>query len=476
MSGLVLHKRRLKWDVCNKLHPGVLHIQFKEKTTSPGTEQSPPDGDKNTSHVTCQSCSHIGAGNNDSTLSIVPVQIKSYKSDKIIETYAFLDPGSTASFCTTQLMSNLNIKGRKTNIMLRTMSQEKNVTSHLVTGLEISGLDESDFIALPEVYTQKEMPVTKDNIIRKKDLSKWSYLNNVHIPVINAEVGLLIGTDAPKVIEPLEVINSKGDGPFAVRTRLGWIVNGPLGRHDGTEIACHQTVQCNRSSIAKVEQLLISQHNQDFSEKASEDKPEMSMEDRKFMTCANSSVTLKDGHYYLDLPFRRNVLVMPNNGSVAEQRLLGLKRKLEKNEHFKKEYINFMADVTEKGYAEVVPSEQLEKTDGRVWYIPHHGVYHPKKQTLRVVFDCSASYQGKSLNSELLQGPDLTNSLIGVLLRFRKEPVAVMTDIRSMFYRVRVSANDIDFLMVMSVKAQSNIACWFTYSELLHHPAAQPLL
>lgn len=160
MSGLVLHKRRLKWDVCNKLHPGVLHIQFKEKTTSPGTEQSPPDGDKNTSHVTCQSCSHIGAGNNDSTLSIVPVQIKSYKSDKIIETYAFLDPGSTASFCTTQLMSNLNIKGRKTNIMLRTMSQEKNVTSHLVTGLEISGLDESDFIALPEVYTQKEMPVT----------------------------------------------------------------------------------------------------------------------------------------------------------------------------------------------------------------------------------------------------------------------------------------------------------------------------
>lgn len=70
------------------------------------------------------------------------LEIKSNKSDKIIETYAFLDPGSTASFCTTQLMSNLNIKGRKTNIMLGTMSQEKNVTSHLVTGLEISGLDE----------------------------------------------------------------------------------------------------------------------------------------------------------------------------------------------------------------------------------------------------------------------------------------------------------------------------------------------
>lgn len=105
----------------------------------------------------------------------------------------------------------------------------------------------------------------------------------MHIHVSNAEVELLIGTDTPKVMEPLEIINSKGDGLFAVRTHLGWIVNGLLGRHDGTEIACHQTVQCNRTSIAKVEQLLISQYNQDFSEKASEDKPEMSMEDRKFM-------------------------------------------------------------------------------------------------------------------------------------------------------------------------------------------------
>ena len=105
-----------------------------------------------------------------------------------------------------------------------------------------------------------------------------------------------------------------------------------------------------------------------------------------------------------------------------------------------------MDDVIEKGYAEVVPPEQLERKDGRIWYIPHHGVYHPEKQTLRVVFDCSACYQGKSLNSELLQGPDLTNSLIGVLLKFRKQPVAVMADIRSMFHQVRVSANDIDFL------------------------------
>ena len=51
-----------------------------------------------------------------------------------------------------------------------------------------------------------------------------------------------------------------------------------------------------------------------------------------------------------------------------------------------------------------------------------------------------------SLNTELLQGPDLTNGLVGVISRFRQEPVAVMTDIKAMFHQVRVSPNDVDFL------------------------------
>lgn len=55
-----------------------------------------------------------------------------------------------------------------------------------------------------------------------------------------------------------------------------------------------------------------------------------------------------------------------------------------------------------------------------------------------VVFDCSAEYRNYCLNKELLQGQDLTNQLIGVLLRFRENPIAVMADIESMFYQVHV--------------------------------------
>ena len=37
-----------------------------------------------------------------------------------------------------------------------------------------------------------------------------------------------------------------------------------------------------------------------------------------------------------------------------------------------------------------------------------------------------------------MQGPDLVNSLIGVLIRFRKEQVAITADKESMFHQVRV--------------------------------------
>lgn len=105
-----------------------------------------------------------------------------------------------------------------------------------------------------------------------------------------------------------------------------------------------------------------------------------------------------------------------------------------------------MQDVLAKEYAEVVPQEQLVTESGKVWYILHHGVYHPRKKKLCVVFDCGATFHGTSLNGESLQGPVLTNKLIGVMLRFRLRPVALMTDIEGMFHQVGVAREDVGFL------------------------------
>ena len=45
---------------------------------------------------------------------------------------------------------------------------------------------------------------------------------------------------------------------------------------------------------------------------------------------------------------------------------------------------------------------------------------------------------GTSLNKQLIVGPDLTNQLVGVLSRFRKEHIAYMAGIEAIFHQARV--------------------------------------
>ena len=139
--------------------------------------------------------------------------------------------------------------------------------------------------------------------------------------------------------------------------------------------------------------------------RTSKDQEEMSRQEKKFVEIDESSVELQDGHYKIKLPFKRENITMPNNLCVAKQCMHGLRKKRQKDPSFHDEYTNFLADVISKSYAEGVPQHQLEPREGKVRYIPHHRVYHPRKGTLRVVFDCGAEFKGVSLNSHLLQGP-----------------------------------------------------------------------
>jgi hypothetical protein len=116
------------------------------------------------------------------------------------------------------------------------MGQQKIVGTTILTGLEVSGMDSNDRIELPYTLTPKTMPVSRLNIPRQEDVEKLSYLRNVKIHDMDADVDLLIGTDATKVMEPWELINSQGEGPYAVRTRAGWVINGPLRGGDNNQV------------------------------------------------------------------------------------------------------------------------------------------------------------------------------------------------------------------------------------------------
>ncbi len=86
----------------------------------------------------------------------------------------------------------------------------------------------------------------------------------------------------------------------------------------------------------------------------------------------------------------------------------------------------------------------VERREGKSrWYVTHHHVIHPQKpDKLRIVFNLSAKHRGVSLNDKLLKGPDFYPNLVGVLLRFRRNLVAVSADIEKMFLQVKVREED----------------------------------
>ena len=99
-----------------------------------------------------------------------------------------------------------------------------------VVSLVVQSLHEDEFIDLPSVFSTPALPITCDDIPKQEDCKRWPHLNGIYIPKVKCQVGLLIGNDNPKALEPREIKHSRRKGPFAVRTVFGWTINGPLAR------------------------------------------------------------------------------------------------------------------------------------------------------------------------------------------------------------------------------------------------------
>ena len=87
-----------------------------------------------------------------------------------------------------------------------------------------------------------------------------------------------------------------------------------------------------------------------------------------------------------------------------------------------------------KGYIRKL--EPGEADDGPSWYLPHFPVVREDKETtkVRIVYDSAARYGGMSLNNTMLPGLKLQQDVFDVLLRFRRNPVALVADLTEMFF------------------------------------------
>ncbi|XP_038069094.1 uncharacterized protein LOC119738319 [Patiria miniata] len=466
-------------STCAKKHPTALHGDVKKQDKQDAqTKPEHPPVVSTSSHTRI---SHLNKTSEGSKASmIVPVWISHQDSperERLI--YALLDTQSDTTFILDSTCKAIGAEGPKVQLLLSTMySKNERVDSKKIEGLQVRGHDSEVGISLPATFTRDVMPANRSHIPTTRMADNWPHLQmmaNELMPLSDCEIGLLIGYNCARALAPREVIPPTDDEPFAQRTDLGWgivgIVNpdsddcdnsvdpigvshrvlsceAPYDDSDELAVQSHSLISFKTRVKEVISPLDITEMmSLDFSERPSEDKP-FSQDDKKFLAKVKEGIHQRpDGYYEMPLPFRESSPDLPNNKSLALHRLNYLKCRFRKNPRFYDDYNSFVGDIIQKGHAERVPVGDCSSNKAGVWYIPHHGIYHPKKPgKIRVVFDCSATFKGVSLNGHLLQGPDMINNLVGILCRFRQNPIAFMCDVEQMFHQFKVNCEHRDYL------------------------------
>lgn len=438
-------KKRHTCATCNRRHPTSLHEE-RENRPAEAPEKKSTSTDDSSSKEEIKVTSHAVMQRTSATSSIVPVYMSSTREpQKEILTYALLDTQSDSTFILEDLLEELDAETKPVQLKLSTMTAVDTViASKSVGGLQVRGIQSEKQIQLRQAYTRDFIPVDRSYIPTSKTALQWPHLKHLAgklPPLKDCEVGLLIGSNCPLALAPLEVVTGSESEPFAQRTELGWSIVGSSNPHldrQGNQRFCHRVAVKEIPAPSTID--VLKALESDFNERKYADKDKyVSQDDVRFIQLLSDNITQReDGHYQMPLPFKStDPPLLPNNKKLATVRLQYLKKRLKNNKQYHDQYKAFMEEMIKKGDAEPAPTTEGNQTE---WYIPHHGVFHPKKpEKLRVVFDCSAKFRGVSLNDTLLTGPDLINPLLGVLCRFRREAVAIICDIEKMFHQFYVS-------------------------------------
>ncbi|CAH8638238.1 unnamed protein product [Schistosoma rodhaini] len=413
-------------DGCGWRHHTLLHRKREEQSDSNSNVHI------NTQLCTEESAKHVQG---QVAFAIVPVLVKN--GERSFQTCAFLDSGSDASLITEDLAIRLGLEGESKTLLLKTLDSQSTFHCKEVQ-IEVSSLDSSSSFRIPKVWTVERLPLLRRTVPTTSQMVSWSHLRGVTLPTVDDEdVKVLIGCNVPEAHEIEEKRVGKSNEPYAIKTPLGWTLFGPY-----IETTRNMGIINYLSSKEELEARLDQLYKMDFEEDPNHRVP-MSVEDRKALDTMSKSIQLVNGHYQIALPWRHQQS-LPNNRKLAMSRLISLRNRFIRDQRLHKEYINVMAQYVEKGYAEKASGDFIRC---RVWYLPHHPVFHPKKPNkLRIVFDCAAQYAGTSLNKNLYSGPDLVNNLVDVFTRFRRRPIGLMADIEAMFHQVIVPSQDRDAL------------------------------
>ena len=197
-------------------------------------------------------CASAGIPAKIISMCVVPVIIGHVGTKKEVSTLAMLDKYSQGTFMKESIKKKLGISGRKTEITIKTLNGKQNMELN-VHGEGIRWLN------LPAAYTREALPADVEEVATLEKARKWEHLKIVADKLLTEtymEIGLPIGANCSKALEPEEVLLSKDGEPFPFRTPLGWCAVGLL-----TKFGKESSISCNQIVVQDAATRKIASHH-----------------------------------------------------------------------------------------------------------------------------------------------------------------------------------------------------------------------
>ncbi len=382
---------------------------------------------------------HVFTNSGKVLLQVVPVVL--YGKTRSVRTFALLDQGSTASLIRSSVADQLDGGHLGTeSIELNGVNGSRRCSVRRVS-LHVSSVEDSVRHAMPNVLVLDNLNLPSQKCDVFSHAERFPHLRGLpFVPAPSSEVSVLIGADCFSLIASREVRLGPPNTPSAVRTVFGWSLVGQL-----PDLVKESAQEVFHVSLARNDEELYRQVAEfwRFESYGLQPSAPVSVDDQRALSVLESTTKLVDGRYEVGMLWKQKATVLPKNYSVAAAQFYGLEKKLGRNPDLMSMYkLTVDTDVLKSFVRKVLPPE-LSVLSSRDWFLPHHPVSNPNKPgKVRRVCNAASICRGTSLNDQLVSGPDLLASLVGVLFRFRQDAVAFSADIESMFLQVSVPPDD----------------------------------
>ena len=383
-------------------------------------------------------------------LQTVSSKVSSAPNGSFSNARLLLDSGSQRSYISENLREKLGRKTiRQERILIKPFGKSEKVARTLdIVQLFVQVDSERSFCFELICFSHLCDPLTYQNIsfaLRNFPSLKSLKLADSNSSCSELTIDILVGVDYYHNFFTGKIFRTRG-GPTANETYFGWVLSGKISqklRDSSSSNLVSHVMKCSVEQREVVTDDLRQDLEKFWKVESVQDAEECVI--HKF----EKDISFNGERYVTKLPFRLDHPLLPDNEFVCEKRLRSMHGKLLKDEEVVKKYDGVVKEYEKERIIERVPDEERYNTTNGVHYLSHRGVINEERETtkLRVVFDASCKVgKNPSLNNCLYPGPNLISKIFDILLRFRLNPIAIISDIKQAFNQVEIHPEHQDFL------------------------------